>query len=196
MTDALAPRLEAILRHNPQLMQVLEALCRIGLPDWRLVAGAVYQSVWNALTDRPLDHGIKDWDLAYFDGSDLSWEAEDRVIRRVEQACVALPCRLEVRNQARVHLWFEQRFGVPYPPLRSTDDGFDRYASRVHSIGVRLEPGDRLDIIAPFGLEELFAMRILPNRRLANGPSHDAKARRAKALWPEVTGELWDGTPL
>ena len=48
--------------------------------------GAVYQPVLNHLTSRPLDYGIKDFDLAYFDSSDLSYEAEDAIIRRVRAA--------------------------------------------------------------------------------------------------------------
>lgn len=101
-------------------MEVLETVRSLDLPDCRLVAGAVYQSVWNSLTNRPHDHGVKDWDLAYFDASDLSWEAEDQVIRRVRAAFPESPDRIEVRNQARVHLWFERRFGIPYAPLGST----------------------------------------------------------------------------
>jgi hypothetical protein len=80
--------------------------------------------------------------------------------------------------------------------LRSTSEALERYATRVHAVGVRLEADNRLNIIASFGLGNLFAKRILPNRALANGPSHDAKAVRCKALWPEITGELRDGTLL
>ena len=148
------------------------------------------------LTGKPRGHGIKDWDIAYFDGHDLSWEAEDAVIRRVAAAFGDWPGMVEVRNQARVHLWFEGRFGTPYAPLTCTDESLARYASIAHAVGVRLEHNDRLDIVAPFGLDDLFAMRLRPNRALGNGPSHDAKARRFKALWPEVTAELWDGSAL
>jgi uncharacterized protein len=60
------------------------------------------------MTGRPLDYGIKDYDLGYFDDSDLSYEAEDAVIRRVKAAFdEPLRSTVEVRNQARVHLWFE-----------------------------------------------------------------------------------------
>jgi uncharacterized protein len=76
-------RLTGILRATPQLMQVLRVVRSLELPDWLVFSGAVYQPVFNHLTGRALDHGIKDYDLAYFDGSDLSYEAEDVVIRRV-----------------------------------------------------------------------------------------------------------------
>ena len=184
-------RFEDIVRADPDLSGVLHAARGLELPQWRLVAGCLYQTVWNVLTNRPARTGIKDYDLVYFDDTDLSWEAEDHVVRRVEARISNLPAPVEVRNQARVHLWFKQRFGVDYPPLRSADDGLTRYASVVHAIGVRLEADNRLDIIAPFGLDDLFAMVIRPNRVMANKASYEAKAARAKAIWPELVVVPW-----
>jgi hypothetical protein len=194
--DSLTARLADLLRADADVMHVLTIARALALPDWRLVAGGVYQTVWNVMTGRPRGHGINDWDVVYFDASDLSWEGEDAVIRRVAAAFGGWPGRVQVRNQARVHLWFEQRFGAPYASLRCTDESLARYASVVHAVGVRLDPDGSLDIVAPFGLDDLFALRIRPNRALANAQSHDAKARRCKALWPQVSGELWDGTTL
>jgi uncharacterized protein len=51
----------------------------------------------------------------YFDGTDLSYEAEDRVIRRVAAACADLPITIEVKDQARVHLWYRRRLRARLP---------------------------------------------------------------------------------
>src|SRR6266436_9681658 len=84
----------------------------------------------NRLTGRPLNYGIKDYDLGYFDGSDLSYEAEDAVIRRVKAAFdEPLQSMVEVRNQARVHLWFEAKFGESYTPLSCTAQALERFTS-------------------------------------------------------------------
>jgi hypothetical protein len=56
------------------------------LPDWLIMSGAVYQRVLNTLTKRAPDYGVRDYDLGYFDTSDISYEAEDAVIRRVAAA--------------------------------------------------------------------------------------------------------------
>src|SRR4051812_5319686 len=80
----LRERLTAILCATPPLMRVLSVARHLCLPDWLVFSGAVYQPVLNHLTGRPLDYGIKDYDLAYFDPSDLSYGAEDVVIRRVK----------------------------------------------------------------------------------------------------------------
>ena len=181
----LTSRLEAIVRSSPRLMQVLETARRIDLPDWMIFSGSVYQPVWNHLTGRPLDHGVKDYDLGYFD-PDTSYEAEDRIIRRVAAAFEQpLSALVEVRNQARVHLWFESRFGEPYSPLRCTAEALSRFTALAFAVGVRLEQDGQLTIAAPFGLDDLFAMRIRPNPRRASsnfGRIADSASRR----WPEV----------
>src|ERR1700720_3532825 len=162
----LHERLTAVLRATPPLMQVLSVARRLNLPDWLVFSGAVYQPVLNHLTGRALDYGIKDYDLGYFDASDLSYDAEDAIIRRVK-AVFKEPLRsmVEVRNQARVHLWFEAKFGEAYGPLSSTAEALERFASATFAVGVRLESDDRLYIVAPFGLANLFVLRLVPNPR-------------------------------
>ena len=172
MNDPLSQKLIDIVRADPGLMHVLRTVRALGLPDWRLVSGAVYQAVWNARTGRPAGYGIKDYDLAYFDGSDLSYEAEDEVIKRVAAAFdEPFRSQVEVRNQARVHLWFENRFGEPYEPLGSTDEALGRFVAPAFAVGVRLEADDAITVAAPFGLEDVFAMLVRPNpnRPLAKG---------------------------
>lgn len=179
-------RLEAVLRRSEPLMHVLRTLVALDLPDWLIFSGAIYQRVFNDLTGRPLDYGIKDYDVAYFDASDISYEAEDVVIRRVADAFEP-PLRemVEVRNQARVHLWFEGHFGEAYAPLSCTGEALGRFVCPVFAVGVRLDAKDRMTVLAPFGLDDLFAMRLRPNpTRLS--PNYDAIAARAKARWPEI----------
>ena len=180
-------RLEAILRAAPQVMQVLRTARELALPDWMLVSGAIYQPVLNHLTGRPPEHGVKDFDLAYFDASDRSYEAEDIVIQRAAQAFTSpLRERLEVRNQARVHLWFEERFGEPYASLRDSAEALMRYPCATFAVGVRLEPDDRMSVWAPFGLDDLFALRLRPNP-LRVTAAFGTKVASAKARWPELT---------
>jgi len=187
--DAQRAALEDILRQSPRVMQVLEA-ARAGLPpDWRLVSGAIYNQVWNHLTGRPQMHGVKDMDLFYMD-ADLSYEAEDRYIKAMAAACPGDP-PVEVRNQARVHLWYEKHFGHPCPALISVEAGIDRFACLTHMVGVRLTTDDRFDIYAPAGLDDIFAFRLVPNAAHPNRATHEAKAARQKALWPELDVVPW-----
>ncbi|MBI1405022.1 MAG: hypothetical protein GC145_02730 [Caulobacter sp.] len=183
---SLEARLDAIVRAAPTLMTALEYARELALPDWLFVSGAVYQRVWNHLTGRDPDYGVRDYDLAYFD-PDTSYEAEDVFIN---QAAARFPPPLnalvEVRNQARVHLWFEDHFGEPYAPLHSSAEALGRFVCPAFGVGIRLEPDDSLTIAAPFGLEDLFSMTLRPNpnRPLARG--WEKTTTSARARWPEV----------
>jgi hypothetical protein len=185
----LRERLTAILCATPPLMRVLSVARHLCLSDWLVFSGAVYQPVLNHLTGSPLDYGIKDYDLGYFDASDLSYDAEDAIIRRVKAAFdEPLRSMVEVRNQARVHLWFEAKFGEAYGPLSSAAEALGRFASATFAVGVRLESDDRLHIEAPFGLADLFALRLRPNpRRKTVGFARTAADVRRR--WPEVVVE-------
>ena len=183
----LNTRLEEIVRATPSLMTALRHARDLDLPDWLIVSGAVYQRVWNRLTGRDADYGVKDYDLAYWD-ADTSYEAEDVFIKR---AAALFPPPLnelvEVRNQARVHLWFEGHFGEPYEPLMESAEALSRFVAPAFGVGVRLEKDDSLTIEAPFGLEDLFSMTLRPNptRPLARG--WGKITRSAQERWPEVT---------
>ncbi|WP_438851475.1 nucleotidyltransferase family protein [Brevundimonas nasdae] len=187
-TTNLEARLVEVVRADPNLMHVLTTVRALDLPDWRLVSGAVYQAVWNAQTGRAAGYGVKDYDLAYFDASDVSYEAEDEVIKRVAAAFdEPFRSQAEVRNQARVHLWFENRFGEPYDALTSTDQALSRFVAPTFAIGVRLEADDAITVAAPFGLEDVFSMTIRPNplRPLAKGWAKTIA--NARGRWPELT---------
>lgn len=187
MSDAeLQGRLETILRASPSMMGVLETARALDLPDWLIFSGAIYQRVLNDLTGRDPDYGIKDYDLGYFDPTDISYDAEDAVIRRVAAAYPPPFDRLvEVRNQARVHVWFEGKFGEPYTPLGSSAEALERFVSATFAVGVRLERDDRMTVVAPFGLADLFALRMRPNptRKTRN---FERTAMGLTARWPEL----------
>lgn len=187
MSAELTARAEAIWRATPSLMHVLKMARDLALPDWLVFSGALYQPVINHLTGRDPEYGIRDYDLAYFDASDLSYEAEDAVIQRVAQAFEP-PLRdmVEVRNQARVHLWFKTKFGEIYEPLSCSVEALSRFTSATFAVGVRLERDDTMSIFAPFGLEDLFALRLRPNpERVTAGFARTAQS--AISRWPELS---------
>jgi uncharacterized protein len=191
-------RFLALVLRNPVVDRVLaaaEADARQGgLPGWYLTAGCLFQTVWNVLDGHEPGRGIRDYDLFYFDDRDLSWEAEDAVIRR--WAGLALDAdigpEVEVRNEARVHLWYEQHFGAPCPPFRSSEDAISQFAATACCVGIRREHG--VDSVwAPFGFEDLFAFVLRPNPVQAPRHVYEAKAARWRELWPRLEVLPWPG---
>ncbi|WP_029430356.1 nucleotidyltransferase family protein [Blastococcus sp. URHD0036] len=176
--------LEVVLA-DPSVRAVLERAPALGVGDWWLTAGVLFQTVWNDLTGRPPGTGIKDADLFYFD-PDTSWDAEDAVIRRGAELFAGLPVPVEIRNEARVHLWYAERFGVPAPAFRDCADAIDHFAAVCCCVGVTVQDG-RLRVYAPHGFDDLFGLVVRPNRRLATREAYETKAARWSSVWPELT---------
>ena len=184
----MTAEIEALLRRNETLVGVLERARELDLPGWYVTAGAVYQTVWNGLTGRPPDAGIRDYDLSYHDPSDLSWEAEDAVIRHAAEVFEA---DVEVRNQARVHLWYEEKWGVPCPPHPSTEAAIATFPATAACIGARLEADGTLRLHTAYGTDDLLALVVRPNRVLAPREVYEAKAARWSQEWPELVVLPW-----
>jgi uncharacterized protein len=181
------------LASNRTLMQVLDLAAGMNLPGWYLMAGCLYQTVWNVVTGQPPEAGILDYDLGYFDASDLSWEAEDAVIQAGQKIFAACPVPVQIRNQARVHLWYEQKFGLPCPPHESSEAAIDTFEATCACLGVRVEPGGRWRIYAPHGLSDVFNLVARPNPVLAPRHVYQAKTSRWQRQWPALTVLPWPG---
>jgi hypothetical protein len=178
--------LAAALR-NPVNDAIAEELSRLALPDAWIVSGCLVQTVWNVLTSRPVDHGISDYDIFYFD-PDTSWQAEDTVIGELRGRLEKPGVKIEVRNQARVHLWYPEKHGVPYPALRSSTEGIDRFLTKNTQVGIRRRRHRGYDVYAPHGFDDIANMIVRPNPGPNFSAAHyEAKATRWKMQWPEIT---------
>ena len=187
-------RLDDAVAASPLLGRLLDGLPALGLPDAWLVAGVVAQTVWNQATGRPEGHGISDVDIAYFDPARLDSDAEQAAEERASRMFGDLGLRFDVKNQARVHLWYPARFGRAIAPHPSVAAAVGTYPTTATAIAVRRR-GTRPEVIAPFGLDDLFALVVRPNPRLVDEAVYRAKANRWLARWPELTVLPWDPPP-
>ncbi len=169
---------------NPVNRELLDRLPLLGLNQCHLTAGCLFQTVWNQMSGRASDWGIKDYDIFYFDDRDLSWDAEDEVIRRVGEATADLPVTVEVKNQARVHLWYPERFGGNYPQLKSARAGIELYLVACTCIGIDVQTGD---LYAPNGLDDLLAGALRMNPLNPKPNAFRQKAESYQQRWPWLT---------
>ena len=172
------------VNRNPINIELQGRLRSIRLRDCHLTAGCLFQTVWNGICGRPAHWGIKDYDVFYFDDADTSWEAEDQVIRRVAEVTADLSIKVEVRNQARVHIWYPSRFGGDYPQLTSAHDGIDRYLISCTCVGIEVRSGG---IYAPNGLEELAKGTLRMNPLNPRPDLFRKKAESYRSRWPWLT---------
>lgn len=174
---------------DPTVASVLDRAGELELPDAWLTAGVLFQAAWNGLAGRPPGAGVRDADLFYFD-PDLTWEAEDAVIRRAATVFAGSPVPVEVRNEARVHLWYADHFDAPAPrPFTDCRDAIDHFAAACCCVGVSVSTRE---VYAPHGLADLLGLVVRPNPG-SPAPRHvyEAKAARWQAEWPALTVLPW-----
>lgn len=184
LPQAEADRFRSAVLENPVNAALLSRLPGLGLPDCWLVAGCLFGTYWNVQTGRPPAENIRDYDVLYFDAADTTYEAEDTAIRLVDDAVADLGIPVEVRNQARVHLWYQQRFGRPYPALASTTEGIDRFLVACTCVGIRCVEGEPADVYATHGLADLEAGILRPNLRNHPADRYREKAESYARRWP------------
>jgi len=178
------------IQRNPVNRQILQLAPALGVSDWWLTAGALFQTVWNVLDGRDPGAGIRDYDLFYFD-EDTSYDAEDAVIRRARELFKDLGAKVEVRNEARGHLWYEEHFGVPAVPFTSTADAIDHFAAKTCCFAVTADEHGGLITYAPHGYDDLFGRKVVPNPVLAPRDVYLTKTRRWSTEWPSLSVQPW-----
>ena len=170
------------LRASPALVAVVERLPALDAPDSWLTGGCLAQTWWNLAAGRDPGHGVRDFDLFYWD-ADTSWAAEDRVSRRAAARFASGGPPVEPRNQARVHLWFEARFGAPCPPLPSARAGIDRFLFPAIRLGIDAD----WRLYAPDGLADTLAAYLRPDPAMPRLAQAGPKAADYRARFPELT---------
>ncbi len=180
---------EIILKNNV-LKTILERLEGYGLDNYYVAAGAINQTVFNYYHNNSMNYLIDDYDIVYYD-EDLSYEKEDKIIKEINLLCKDLNVSLDIKNQARVHLWFKNKFGYSIEPNKSVEDAISKWGSTVTCIGVRLK-NNELTIFAPYGLNDLFSLIIRPNKENFIKKGYEEKTRKWKQNWPKLTIIPWD----
>ena len=185
-----AARLEHMVRASPILGPIVRQWTSIALPDCWLVAGALAQTVWNDAFGLPPGHGFSDVDLIYFDGTDLSEASETRHGERIRDRFAELPVWIDVKNEARVHLWYASKFGYAIAPYTSAAQAITTFPATTTAIGIQPAPAG-MSIAAPFGLSDLFNLTVRPNMAQITRPIYEAKVTRWRAVWPGLTIVDW-----
>ena len=187
--------LEVILRKNMKLMEILKVLEvyseeNPSFSNYFVGAGCINQTVFNYYHGKKIDYGIKDYDIVYFD-CDTSYESEDVVIKDLEEKLKSLNVVCDIKNQARVHIWYNQKYGTNRDAYTSVEDAISSWGSTVTCIACRLENG-KFKFYCPYGLDDLFNLTIRPVKRYYEKDQYYERARRWKNKWEKLNIVEWD----
>lgn len=159
-------------------------------PNWYLGAGCICQTVWNYQTSKQPHEGIKDYDLIYYNSTDISYETEDSERQRIAASFGNLPIAIDVINEARVHLWYEEKFGKKIDQYKTCEDAINAWPTTSTSIGIR-KIGKEYFVYAPYGLNDLFGMIVRPNKTLITHEIYQKKVDKWTKIWPELKVIPW-----
>lgn len=168
--------LRALLSDDSPRWKALEAVAGLDLPDCWIGAGFVRDAVWDHLHGRPPTFSATDVDVIWF----APGVPDEQADRDIEQKLKALlpGYRCSVKNQARMH----RRNGDA--PYRSVAHAMTHWPETATAVAVRIAHKE-VEICAPFGLDDLWALRLRPTPAFANEKWPIFQQRLASKRWVE-----------
>lgn len=144
---------EAVVRNSPIIMQTLGIL-RATDERLYLAGGPVRNAIWDYLHGYDTPTTNDDIDVVYFDplsDQKANDEALENKLRR------ALPnFTWSVKNQARMHISNNE------DAYKSLEDAISKWPEIATAIAVRLTSDDNIQLVAPFGYDDLFRLIVQP----------------------------------
>jgi len=159
----------SIIKQNKDLMEILDYIVELNLSNFYIAAGSIFQTIWNYYDNKPLNHGIKDIDIIYYDSNNIKKEdeqqIEDEIINHFKQ--INLNYEFDIHNEARMYLWKKENENKDINQYKNSEDAIDQWIATVHAVGITKENGV-IKVYAPYGLSDIFSRTIRPIKHKAN----------------------------
>ena len=168
-----------IVKQNSDLMNILNYIDELNLPNYYIAAGSVFQTIWNYYDNKPLNSEIKDIDIIYYDSDNLSkdieFDLENKIIEHFKS--IGLNYEFDVHNEARMHLWKKENENKDIDQYLNSEDAIDKWIATVHAVGVTKIDGV-IKVYAPYGLSDIFSRTIRPIKHKYNSKElYDKKVK-------------------
>jgi uncharacterized protein len=150
----LEPRLVELISSSQVLMRALGAARMVDPPDWLLGGALIRDRVWNHLHGFTREEQPGEIYVAFFDPGAVDGEMERGVWSALTGE--APDITWDVGNQAAAHLWYSHVFGCPVEPRSCSADWLAASLETATAVGLRLRADDTIEVVAPYGLEDLF----------------------------------------
>ena len=174
----LEKKLIQYIEENESMLNDLRRVRDLHLPDGYIGAGLIRNYVWDRLHGWDNRQQHNDIDVIYFDPNDCTEERD----RALENHLITSTgnTKWSVKNQARMH---EKNGNSPYT---STGDAISFWPEVVTAIAVRIDQEDRLEVLAPYGLEDLFQLKVRRSPRFEDHAYYLARIHKKQwqQKWP------------
>ncbi|KRL03154.1 nucleotidyltransferase family protein [Liquorilactobacillus capillatus] len=172
----------SLIKETPELTSLLEIISTFKLSNWALCAGTIRNLIWSQLSYRPYSAIKNNIDILYSNSSE-SYEH-------------LLTTRALITQKYPNYLWNLQNTALTStngrePHGKDLLTAISTIPENCSAVGVYLE-NNKLQIIAPYGLKDLFKFEVHPSPLFMADPKKLQFYRRRMlrknwpALWPEV----------
>lgn len=172
--DTYETKLRGIIDADPRRRAALKAVQDLRLPDCWIGAGFVRAAVWDSLLGRPAACA-GDVDVIWFDTRRACPLRDAALQARLSRSMPQLDW--SVKNQSRMH---ERNGDDPYT---SSFDAVKRWPETATAVAVRLQDNGEIEVLAPFGLHDLFEGIIRPTPRFEDEKRHVFDQRYVDKGW-------------
>lgn len=169
-----------VIKKDKWMMQILQTVWALHLPDWWIGAGFVRNKIFDVLHRYTKRTPLNDIDIIYFD----QLHTEEKYERALQQKLRAIDktVRWSVKNQARMHSLHHD------PPYHSATEGLSRWNETATCIGIKLLGNNKLVLVAPHGIYDLTHLLIRQNPGTSDAEyKNRLRKKQWKQRWPKLT---------
>ncbi|WP_196892511.1 nucleotidyltransferase family protein [Aureivirga marina] len=171
-------KLISIIQNDSWMIEVLKIVRELNLNDCWIGAGFIRNKVWDVLHKKERTK-LNDIDVIYFDSIKKEKEFDQEIEEKLKKSNPNL--NWSVKNQARMHLRNQHN------PYLNCLDAMSFWTETATAIAIRINAENQIEIIAPYGLSDLFELKICPSSK---GNKQVYKERIAKKNWEKTWTDL------
>lgn len=177
VTEKYSVALREIISKDEFFMDLLQCVRSLQLPQWYIGAGVVRSLVWDTLHHYQVKTQLSDVDVAYYDLTNIDLSCDDEIRKKL--------CKLrsgvnwDVFNQARAHLMTGES-------VVSCEEAVSTWPETATCVGVRLEENGDITLYAPYGLTDLFELKLRKGPVSYELFESRVKEKRWLEKWPKL----------
>jgi hypothetical protein len=142
-----------IITKDELIIKTLTIVKNLKLNDCWVGAGFIRNKVWDILHKKNTIK-LNDIDVVFFDKTNISEKLEKEIEQQLNE--IDPKIKWSVKNQARMH------FRNNHLKYINTDNAISYWPETATAIAVRLNLNDKIEILAPYGLNDLFNLIVKP----------------------------------
>lgn len=167
-----------IIKTDLWMMNILKTVRDLKLNDCWIGAGFIRNKIWDVKHNKTRTD-LNDIDVIYFDKIKVSKKYDVVLEKQLQTSNSTI--NWSVKNQARMHLRNKHKQYV------NCDNAISFWPETATAIAIRINDKNDIEYIAPYGLEDLFGLLVVPT------PNFDFKVfknRIEKKQWMKIWNKL------